>query len=62
MIGFINDVDYEIIYEPVEVNTEFYKKRSITHLLHIKKSGLYKSLKRKRVSLTNTRRNKNIGA
>ena len=61
-IGFINDVDYEIIYEPVEINTEFYKKRSITHLLHIKKTGLYKSLKRKHVSLTNTRRNKNIGA
>lgn len=53
------DVDpssYTIINEPIETDTDFYKKKSLSHALKLKKNRFLKSLKHSRASLTHTRK------
>lgn len=48
---------YELLDE-IDVDTEYFKKKSLSHALSLKKTGFLKTLKHTRVSLTNTRKNR----
>ena len=47
---------YNIINEPIEIDKDFYKKKSLSHALILKKNRFLKSLKHSRASLTHTRK------
>jgi hypothetical protein len=49
-------IAYDVIDEPIELNTDFYNKKSIAHAIIKKKNGILKTLKYGSSSLTQTRK------
>ena len=57
---FVQEPYYDVVYEPIELNKEHYKKRSMAHMMQVKRNGFLKTLRYSRASLYKTRKADNF--
>lgn len=55
-MDFVQEPQYEVVHEAIELNKEHYKKRSMAHMMQVKRNGFLKTLRYFKPSLHKTRK------
>jgi len=57
---FVQEMQYDVVHEPIELNKEHYKKRSMAHMMQVKRNGFFKTLRYSKASLYKTRKMEHV--